>query len=181
MASIDLDPSPAMPRDERKDLVDIQLAAIKTFTENPKCNNGDLETISIHLAVLMAKISTRPAPEPSATAKPPNRRASNNKVKNWSYRQSSATKTNGPQTKRGSQPHKTVLSIANGGLSPHVETVRKERKKKVKAPRLTKDEAATLGLFSNLSLRIKGKENMAAGGTKSVELDKKEARNLGLQ
>ena len=147
MASIDLDPSPAMPRDERKALIDIQLDAIRTLTENPKCNNSDLETVSIHLAVLMAKISTRPAPEQSAVAKPSTPRAVNSKVKTWSYRQRSSTKTNGSDKKRNSQGHRTVLSVANGGLSPLVAGTKKDTRKKVKRPRLTKEEASTLGLF----------------------------------
>jgi len=147
MTSIVLDPSPAMPRDERKALVDIQLAAIKTITENPKCSNSDLETISIHLAVLMAKMSTRPAPEASAATKTSTPRASSNKIRTWSSRQSLATKTNGLDRKRKSQGHRTVLSVANGGLLPLVAGTKKESRKKVTARTLTKGEASTLGLF----------------------------------
>lgn len=56
MENLPIDPAHADSRTERMALIDVQLDDIKRFTEEPDCTEEELQTISIHLAVMMAKV-----------------------------------------------------------------------------------------------------------------------------
>ncbi|KAK0109457.1 hypothetical protein ONS95_002150 [Cadophora gregata] len=170
MSTIDLDPTPAMPRDERKALIDIQLTGLKTFIKTPNCTDSNLRLISIELAILMAKISSDRPSQPSAVSKsftPSSVRSSNKVMKT---RQTSREKRHEWEKKLRDKEGKMVVGGANGGVASGRAVVgRREGRRRARAPRLTRDEAEALGLFSNLSLRVKEKENIPEGGMESME------------
>ncbi|KAG4436107.1 hypothetical protein IFR05_008427 [Cadophora sp. M221] len=156
-------PAAAEPRNDRKALVDIQLADIKAFTESANCSSSDLQNISIHLAVMMAKISSKPgsnmpALQPAhmssstSTSEKPVSTLRRDVIR-YIRRPHSAHK------RKGGGVQKKVLSVSNGGLVPVIAALRGARKKSSERIKVRRNETSGSGMFGNLSFRIRENGN----------------------
>ena len=111
-----------LSRHDWKELVDAQIVDIKAFTESPECTDNDLHEISIHLAVMMAKISSKPAATAPVTRQTPRVLSTTSSKRVW---MTSALKIGGalgkprsPRTKNGEQVQDEVSGAEMGSLVP---------------------------------------------------------------
>ncbi|KAL2068576.1 hypothetical protein VTL71DRAFT_14913 [Oculimacula yallundae] len=167
-------------RNERKALVYSQIANVIAFTESPACSDSDLQDMSIHIAVMMARIHIMANSEASDT-----RFATSQLVVPQFHPQFSNSATvsamadsmNGnanlgshsASTADHGKVNNKVLSIANGGLVQVLEGPRNMRKKKMAARKLVMNETTASEMFGNLSLRVRKVEKKAGDEVLSAE------------